>query len=32
VPPASQVLVAVTAFALLWSFGKDILWLWRTRA
>jgi phosphatidylglycerophosphate synthase len=32
VPPASQVLVAVTALALLWSFGKDILWLWRTRA
>jgi phosphatidylglycerophosphate synthase len=31
VPPASQALVAVTALALLWSFGRDILWLWRTR-
>jgi phosphatidylglycerophosphate synthase len=31
-PPASQLLVAVTALALLWSFGKDILWLRRTRA
>jgi phosphatidylglycerophosphate synthase len=32
VPPASQILVAVTALALVWSFGRDILWLWRTRA
>lgn len=23
--------VAVVALALLWSFGRDILWLWRTR-
>jgi hypothetical protein len=32
VSPASQVVVAVTAIALLWSFGKDMLLLWRARA
>ena len=30
-PLAAQLLVAVTAAALLWSFGKDIVWLWRAR-
>lgn len=29
VPPVSTVLVLVASAALVWSFGRDIVWLWR---
>jgi hypothetical protein len=29
--PLQAALVAGAAVALVWSFGRDVLWLWRTR-
>lgn len=28
----ASAIVTIAALALIWSFGRDILWLWRRRA